>query len=134
MIRTMDRRTFSRRFTAGAVALAAPTTVAGSRLVGNDRGLALHLVYETRLIDPIDAAEPLSVPASRLHAITGDVTPVWYNLFHQQWVSRSIRTAGITYEAEFFVMKTLARDYGYRVTHEQRIGEGVRWLLEPVFR
>jgi len=129
----MDRRCFHRCIVAGAAALTAPSTFAGGPgLVDIDRGLAVHFVYETRLIDLIDASGTVFPHASRFHAITADVTPVWYNHLDRLWRQRYIRTAGLTFDAEFFVLKTLASDHGYRVTREQHDGEKVRWLLEPV--
>ncbi|HJP36164.1 MAG: hypothetical protein QF609_00510 [Gammaproteobacteria bacterium] len=127
----MNRRNFNSTITAGGLALAAPVSCGDTRRPHASTDLPLHFIYETRLLDPAGALPSWCAQASRSYAITGDVTPVWYHELHRHWERRSISTGGLTYEAEFFVLKTLARDYDYEVTVERYDGDRVRWLLEP---
>ncbi len=67
------------------------------------------------------------------HVIKGDVSTTWFNELHPLWSRKSILTAGLTRESEFFILKTLAREYGYVVDYEQQFEDTclVSWSLVP---
>lgn len=66
-------------------------------------------------------------------AIAGDVTRVWYEDLHYLWKEKAVATAGLTRESEFFVLRTLARDYGYKAVYQQRqrASRLLLWRLMP---
>jgi len=69
----------------------------------------------------------------KVHCISGDITELWYNDLHKLWQEKTILTAGLTRESEFFLLKTLARDYDYDVKYERPSHnfQLVSWLLGP---
>ena len=94
--------------------------------------LEKHLVYDSRVIDSRGIADVLFASVERAYSFTSDVTPIWYEDLHSLWQRHEIMTIGITREAEFFVLSTMARDYGYGVWgRDDRPGYTV-WMLAPV--
>ena len=94
---------------------------------------SLHFIYES---DSPSYGFSSSLPGhqfSKLHVIKSDVSATWFHELHPLWSSKSIFTAGLTRESEFFILKTLARDYGYVVDYEHQVGDTclVSWLLVP---
>ncbi len=93
----------------------------------------VHFVYENRALDYGLKETPVFEGFDKVHYIDGDATRVWYAELHFLWKSKSIVTAGLTRESEFFILKTLARDYGYSADNESHSENSslVSWLLVP---
>lgn len=93
----------------------------------------LHLVYESRAADYGWRDTLPGKVFDTIHYIDGDVTRTWFEELHPLWSEQAILTAGLTRESEFFVMKTLARDYDYVVVKEIVVEKPhlVSWLLAP---
>lgn len=123
------------KIVAGSTLLASPLAhlFAASNGLMAQQDRPLHLLYETKAADygwqHGLAGETFDV----VHLIDGDVTAVWYEKLHPLWSKQAILTAGLTRESEFFVIKTLARDYDYIVVKEMMVEEPhlVSWLLAP---
>tara|TARA_B100001123_G_scaffold414833_1_gene514741 strand:- start:690 stop:1091 length:402 start_codon:yes stop_codon:yes gene_type:complete len=92
-----------------------------------------HFVFEKSARDCELEGRLLSCDFDVVYYIDRDVTWVWYEELHFLWQSKSILTAGVTRESEFFVLTNLARDYGYAVKHETQIFDStlVSWSLGP---
>lgn len=108
-----------------------------SRLLVDEEKLfqiPMHFIYEKNSVDYGFIETPAFNDVEKIHYIEGDITRVWYEELHFFWKNKTILTAGLTRESEFFVLKTLARDYGYRVKHETQQADIplVLWLLAPV--
>lgn len=129
----MNRRKFIRGTAAGAVALQPTLSV----LASSDpaAGVPAIVVHDLRCADPREPLAALGVDAAQVHRIVGDTTAVWTEHLKSVWAQRQALTAGVTWDAEFFVLKTLARDQGYKVVYEQRDPEdktgAVTWVLAP---
>jgi hypothetical protein len=93
----------------------------------------VHFIYEKKAIDYGLKVKPSFIDFEKIHYIEGDVTRVWYDELHFLWQKKSILTAGLTRESEFFILRTLARDYGYNVVHEEQLENSqlISWLLAP---
>jgi hypothetical protein len=94
---------------------------------------AVHFIFENRAVD-YGLKETLAFEEfDKVHYIDGDATRIWYDKLHFLWKSKSIVTAGLTRESEFFILKTLARDYAYKIANEKQLENTslVSWLLVP---
>ena len=91
----------------------------------------VHFVYESNASRYGLVERPTLDEFEKIHLIEGDITWVWYNELYPLWQEGATSTAGLTRETEFFLLKTLARDHGYRVVHEKRIDHTALcyWLL-----
>ena len=128
----MDRRDFVKILTALSAGTA--TFSAWCKPDPNAPNVApfeMHLVYDARVVDACALPDALLSRAARLYAFTGDVTPIWYDELHRLWQTRNNTTIGMTREAEFFVLSTLARDYGYDVWHRDEWFAYTTWMLAP---
>ena len=114
-----------------------PFPVSGwSRLLADEEKLfqiPMHFIYEKNSVDYGLIETPVFNDFEKIHYIEGDITRVWYEELHFFWKNKTILTAGLTRESEFFVLKTLARDYGYQISHEMQLSDSqlVSWLLVP---
>ena len=94
----------------------------------------VHFIYEKSYAELGSGKPPAFDDFEKVHVIDGDVTKVWYNELHYHWQKKSILTAGLTRDSGFFILKTLARDYGYTVSHQVQAEntQFISWLLAPV--
>lgn len=94
----------------------------------------VHFIYEKNAVHYGLKVVPSFNDFEKIHYIEGDVTRVWYGELHFLWPKKNILTAGLTRESEFFILKTLARDYGYTVVHEAQHDNSqlISWLLAPI--
>ena len=130
----LKRREFTQLLTATSL-LPYSVNVFSSLLTDKDVLIEnpIHFVYENKarsygLKEHISFAD-----FEKVHYISGDITGLWYQDLHKLWQEKSILTAGLTREAEFFLLKTLARDYDYQVKYERASinAQLVSWLLVP---
>ena len=126
----INRRRFIHATVGGAVAL---QPVAAAFANGNSIGKApAQLVRDLRCSYSPDVFAGMGIDVLSSHEIVGDVTDVWTRHLKSAWADGQIMTAGVTWDAEFFVLKTLARDQGYKVAFEHRVDGAVTWVLAPV--
>jgi hypothetical protein len=95
-----------------------------------------HLYYKAIFDERFAAARVFARDMHRrgiaTHAITGDVTALWYHDLHFAWSKAPIRIAGVTTAAALFCLETLARDAGHRVTHREPLDHAlVSWTIAP---
>ena len=93
----------------------------------------LHFIYESNSPALGFSGDLPKADFNRLHVIKGDISATWFHELHPLWREKGIFTAGLTRESEFFILKTLARDYGYTVTQEYPLGDTclVYWSIMP---
>ena len=128
----MDRRGFIHGILA---TLAAVPTVAKAGIATFEKPQTpLHLVYNKRVCSRETALTQIGVEVAAIHEINGDVARTWQNNLSRLWSEKQVVTTGVTHHAEYFVIKTLAHDYGYRTVHEQVSAEVVSWVLAPIGR
>ena len=89
----------------------------------------VHFVQDTRIaaFNMLDLATRIS--ATHRHNFDGDVSRLWREELHEVWRDAHAATAGFTRYAEFFVLSTLARDYGYSVAATDEQTQYLSWLL-----
>jgi hypothetical protein len=76
------------------------------------------VVYDERFAEPVRfarAAESLGLEA---HAITGDMTALWYGELHGLWRKEPVAIAGMTRHGPMFCLEMLARDHGMRLVYQ----------------
>jgi hypothetical protein len=52
-----------------------------------------------------------------VHAIQGDITPLWYDDLHARWSKSAVPIAGLTAHGALFCLERLAWDVGMRVAY-----------------
>ena len=111
----MNRRQFIHRLSLSVLAIPGMNAMAG---VTSRDSLPVHFIYDTGVGAGRTEVEQLGVRVNTFHPISGDVTALWRDQLEDLWREQSILTAGVTHHAEYFVLKTLARDHGYVTFHE----------------
>lgn len=98
-----------------------------------DKGVNKYFIYEEGFGD-MQTVLPELASYKKIYKIKGDVTWVWYHELHHLWKNKGIIIAGLTRESEFFVLNTLARDYGYRTVYQksQRQRPFLSWVIASV--
>ena len=141
----MNRREFSKKLAAFAgamsplVSMATPSADHASSLSSlahaikqtASKGLTSHAVYDSRLAFQSIEIDRQFGAVNQLHTYQGDVTSVWYQLLDPLWGEGKIVTAGITRHTEFFLLRTMAGEYGHIVSHLDEFDEYACWLIEP---
>lgn len=129
----MKRRDFNKMalFTAASLVVGKPGASACAN-EGRPGEIERYFIYE-RSAGRYGLLPPPFAKCSNVVVIAGDVTRVWYEELHYLWQQEGVATAGLTRESEFFVLRTLARDYGYRVTYQEPCipSRLVLWELIP---
>jgi hypothetical protein len=72
-------------------------------------------IYDARFPVAQGLAAALGRARVAAHAISGDVTEVWYRRLDRRWRERPMRIGGLTDAAALFVLERLAWDQGLRV-------------------
>ncbi|MCB1661892.1 MAG: hypothetical protein KDI20_04775 [Pseudomonadales bacterium] len=106
-----------------------PAALAGLK---DSSPLEKYFIYERGAIKG-DIEQLLAENFHKIYAIKGDVTRVWYDDLYFRWKDGEIATLGLTRESEFFVLQTLARDYGYKTEYRELQPElnMLFWSLVP---
>jgi len=123
----LNRRTFIGTGLAGAASLWIGQSAAAARALS----LPLHVAIDTRLDGNAATMAQEHFAGAVLHTFDGDVTSLWFNTLDRLWSNRAIATAGFTRHSEFFLLRTLARDHGYRIASSTSAADHVSWLLMP---
>lgn len=128
----MKRRNFLKNLSLLGVSATSLTMLQLNTAFGNSSAAApIHFVYDKHYCNPrnMSAAFLSSIEAS--FPIEGNVTEVWFDELYYHWQKRSRTTVGLTGQSDFFILKSLARDQGYRVLYEERTGDLISWALVP---
>jgi hypothetical protein len=73
-----------------------------------------------------------------VHAISGDITDLWFHDLDRQWKKQPVPIAGLTAHGPLFCLERLAWDHGMRVV--SRVEQGARdqdgeplisWVIAP---
>lgn len=124
----MKRREFIQLISASAVSIPAMKAMAG---VLPESSLPVHLVHDTAVQAGRAELELFAVKVDAYHPISGDVTGLWSERLDLLWRKHSIVTVGVTRHAEYFVLRTLARDHRYCMISERNFGDHVAWMIAP---
>ena len=90
------------------------------------------VIFDERFPASVAFAHELSQHGIPVHAITGDVTALWYHDLYHRWRDGDVHLAGMTTKDSLFCLETLARDAGHCVTHRQTLESGlVSWSIGP---
>ena len=112
----IDRRTFVQQG-AAVVALAGGTFRQAT--AGDSHSpplIPLHgALYDRRFLAARRFARAMAAQSVATHAITGDVTSIWFNRLHPLWKQQPVAIAGLTTYAPLFCLERLAWDHGMRV-------------------
>lgn len=147
----IDRREFIAHSAAfGALPLAGPWVAA------NDIAWTgfYKVVYDERFELARSFATRANEYGARLHAISGDITELWFDDLHQRWRAGSASLAGITLESSAVQLGYFARDQRHAIRYLNRVvpdGTGfgvseptallsesmtpvrlVSWIIEPL--
>lgn len=129
----IKRREFNKLALASAVLPLVTGSVALTQSdLHRDKAVNKYFIYEESTGDMQTLLTELA-SYKKIYKIKGDVTWVWYRELHYLWEQKKVIIAGLTRESEFFVLSTLARDYGYRTVYQksQRQRPFLSWLIAP---
>ena len=113
-----------REFIQAGIAVTTAASVTGASAQGEAAGATapphrIHkVIYDERFTEPVRfarAAESLGLEA---HAITGDMTALWYGELHGLWRKEPAAIAGMTRHGPMFCLEMLARDHGMRLVYQ----------------
>ena len=94
--------------------------------------LPSQLIFDERFPAGVALAQQFHQHGVPIHAITGDVTTLWYHDLYFRWQNDPQPIAGITTAASLFCLEILARDAGLRVTDRREQADGlVSWTIGP---
>jgi hypothetical protein len=112
-----------REFIQAGIAVTAAASVTGASAQAETAATApphrIHkVIYDRRFAEPVRfarAAESLGLEA---HAITGDMTALWYGELDGLWRKEPVAIAGMTRHGPMFCLDLLARDHGMRLVYQ----------------
>jgi hypothetical protein len=111
-----NRREFIR---AGmAVTAAASVTSAPAKAAAAPPHRIHKVVYDQRFAEPVRFARAAEALGLEAHAITGDMTALWYEELDGLWRQEPLAIAGMTRHGPMFCLEMLARDRGMRLVYQ----------------
>jgi len=126
---------------AGIAASVLPMAVAGSNLAPNqraDRSAFYKVIFDQRFPTSVAFGEEWKARGAAVHAISGDITDLWFHDLDLQWKRQPVPIAGLTAHGPLFCLERLAWDRGMRVVSrvEQPSvdAEGeplISWVIAP---
>src|SRR5271155_1154572 len=109
----------------GAIALSAlPLVTKLSPASAGNRARLSNIVYDRQFAASVAFARELQVSGSEIHAITGDMTDLWYGDLHDRWRMDRVAIAGLTTHGPLFCFERLGWDHGLRLTYRAEHIEG----------
>jgi hypothetical protein len=118
-----------REFIQAGIAVTAAASVTGAPASAGTPATApphrIHkVVYDRRFAEPVRFARAAESLGLKAHAITGDMTALWYEELHGLWRQEPVAIAGMTCHGPMFCLEMLARDHGMRLAYqaEHQIG------------
>lgn len=124
----MNRRQFIQLLSASAASV---TTMSTTAAEGPGSSLPVHLVHDTAVEIGRSEIRQFLGKVDRFHRISGDVTSLWTDQLDGLWKKQGIITVGVTRHAEYFVLRTLARDHGYTIIKEHSSDDFIIWTIAP---
>ena len=99
-------------------------------------------VADLRFAESVAAASTMRARGVEVEEVSGDMTQLWINRYSRQWRQQPMTLAGVTGRDAFFVLETLAPDFGMRVVHKAVVTgavalpghaavELVSWIIVP---
>lgn len=125
--------------------LAAPLSLVSGSVKAGIKGdveqlhdaLPVHLVIDRRYVSKVEDIPKFVSKVSKLHYIEQGMSGSFLAPLLDSWDKKSITTVGITLSSEFFILKTLAKERGYRIDLESsntdisEYGDLISWKLVP---
>jgi hypothetical protein len=99
-----------------AVTAAASVTDASTQAAPPHR---IHkVIYDERFAEPVRFAKAAEALGLETHAITGDMTALWYGELDGLWRKEPVAIAGMTRHGPMFCLEMLARDRDMRLVYQ----------------
>jgi hypothetical protein len=76
------------------------------------------VIYDERYAEPVRFAQAAEALGLRAHAISGDMTALWYGELDGLWRQEPVAIAGMTRHGPMFCLELLARDRGMRLVYQ----------------
>jgi hypothetical protein len=76
------------------------------------------VVYDERFAEPVRFARAAEALGLQAHAISGDMTALWYGELDHLWRQEPVAIAGMTRHGPMFCLELLARDRGMRLVYQ----------------
>jgi hypothetical protein len=110
-----------REFIQASIAVTAAASAAGTPAQAA-RSAPPHrfhkVIYDSRFAEPVRFAEAAKALGLETHAITGDMTGLWYDELHDLWGEEAVAIGGMTRHGPMFCLEMLARDHGMRLVYQ----------------
>jgi hypothetical protein len=113
-----------REFIQAGIAVTAAASVAGPSAQAAMSAAAappyrIHkVIYDGRFAEPVRFAKAAESLGLQAHAISGDMTALWYNELDGLWRKEAVAIAGMTRHGPMFCFEMLARDHGMRLVYQ----------------
>ena len=109
-----------REFIQAGLVVSAAASVAGT---SNPAAAAaphrIHkVIYDERFAEPVRFARAAESLGLQAHAISGDMTALWYGELDHLWRKEPVAIAGMTRHGPMFCLEMLARDRGMRLAYQ----------------
>lgn len=124
----MKRREFIQLMSASAASIPGLSAMASALPASL---LPVHLVHDSAVTVGQAELEIITVKIDTYHLILADVTSLWSERLEPLWRDHRIITAGVTRHAEYFVLRTLAREHQYTIVNERDFGGHIAWMMAP---
>jgi hypothetical protein len=113
-----------REFIQAGIAVTAATSVTGASAQATPTHRIHKVVYDERFAEPVRFARAAEALGLKAHAISGDMTSLWYDELYGLWRQEPVAIAGMTRHGPMFCLEMLARDHGMRLVYqaEHQIG------------
>ncbi len=76
------------------------------------------VIYDGRFAEPVRFAKAAESLGLQAHAISGDMTALWYDELDGLWRKDAVAIAGMTRHGPMFCLEMLARDRGMRLVYQ----------------
>jgi hypothetical protein len=76
-----------------------------------------YFIFDERFPAAVQTALHVNRAGVPVHAVSGDMTQLWYDQLDMQWRKAPAVFAGVTTQTGLFVLSTLAADHGMRVAY-----------------
>jgi hypothetical protein len=107
-----------REFIQAGLAVTAAGSVAGTPAKAAAPYRIHKVVYDERFAEPSRFAKAAEALGLEAHAISGDMTDLWYHELHGRWREQPVAIAGMTRHGPMFCLEMLARDHGMRLVYQ----------------
>jgi hypothetical protein len=108
-----------REFIQAGIAVTATASVTGAPAQAAAPAHRIHkVVYDERFAEPVRFARAAESLGLQTHAISGDMTALWYGELDGLWRKEPVAIAGMTRHGPMFCLEMLARDHGMRLVYQ----------------